>query len=339
MRLFQAVTASVGLFLSVCMPAISFAADCDPNAILRQNVTAYQSNFLVWLSNVENLTKSTSSSNNSNAAISYVGVALSLSDARNISDYISQQKQFTLSEQQSVSVLRSTLSADSVKAYIACIGANRGVSVIVPDAALNEQVFQLTVNWDPKYKPNNNELTINVTNGNIVGDAKAILQPTESKTFTINRDLSKTLFVSAVIDGQSDLISMPATPKFVVKLRERDSPDFELIRDGGHGTSLVKRDACITADRGIGEFSIYVRRDYRGRGAGRAVLAALIEAAAGQGMHKLTSRVFPENAASRALLKELGFEEIGIHRRHGQLDGRWRDCVIVERLLGTGAHE
>jgi phosphinothricin acetyltransferase len=53
-------------------------------------------------------------------------------------------------------------------------------------------------------------------------------------------------------------------------------------------------------------------------------------------MHKLTSRVFPENTASRALLKGLGFEEIGIHRRHGQLDGRWRDCVIVERLLGKG---
>jgi phosphinothricin acetyltransferase len=84
---------------------------------------------------------------------------------------------------------------------------------------------------------------------------------------------------------------------------------------------------------GIGEFSIYVRRDYRGRGAGRAVLAALIEAANGAGMHKLTSRVFPENIASRALLKRLRFEEIGIHRRHGKLDGLWRDCVIVERLL------
>ena len=91
--------------------------------------------------------------------------------------------------------------------------------------------------------------------------------------------------------------------------------------------------------RGIGEFSVYVRRDYRGRRAGRAVLAALIEAAATRGMHKLTSRVFPENAASRALLKGLGFEEIGIHRRHGQLDGRWRDCVIVERLLGNGISE
>lgn len=91
--------------------------------------------------------------------------------------------------------------------------------------------------------------------------------------------------------------------------------------------------------RGIGEFSVYVRRDYRGRGAGRAVLAALIEAAAARGMHKLTSRVFPENTVSRALLKGLGFEEIGIHRRHGQLDGRWRDCLIVERLLGNGVGE
>ena len=87
--------------------------------------------------------------------------------------------------------------------------------------------------------------------------------------------------------------------------------------------------------RGIGEFSVYVRRNHRGR----AALAALIEAATARGMHKLTSRVFPENTASRALLKGLGFEEIGIHRRHGQLDGRWRDCVIVERLLGKGASE
>ena len=77
-----------------------------------------------------------------------------------------------------------------------------------------------------------------------------------------------------------------------------------------------------------------MRRDFRSRGAGHAVLAALIEAAAAAGLHKLTSRVFPENAASRALLKGLGFEEIGTHRRHGKLDGVWRDCVMVERLLG-----
>ena len=80
-------------------------------------------------------------------------------------------------------------------------------------------------------------------------------------------------------------------------------------------------------------------RDYRGRGAGRTVLTALIEAANAAGMHKLTSRVFPENVASRALLKGLGFAEIGIHRRHGKLDGLWRDCMIVERPLDTGSAE
>jgi L-amino acid N-acyltransferase YncA len=94
--------------------------------------------------------------------------------------------------------------------------------------------------------------------------------------------------------------------------------------------------ACYS---GIGEFSVYVGRNHRGRGAGRVALAAVIETATARGMYKLTSRVFPENTASRALLKGLGFEEIGIHRRHGQRDGRWRDCVIVERLLGKGSSE
>ena len=91
--------------------------------------------------------------------------------------------------------------------------------------------------------------------------------------------------------------------------------------------------ACYS---GVGEFSVYVRRDYRSRGAGCVVVVTLMEAAAAAGLHKLTSRVFPENVASRGLLKGLGFDEIGIHRRHGQLDGRWRDCVIVARLLDAG---
>lgn len=90
---------------------------------------------------------------------------------------------------------------------------------------------------------------------------------------------------------------------------------------------------------GIGEFSVYVRRDYRSRGAGRAVLAALIEAAKAAGLHKLISRVFPENTTSRALLKRLGFAEIGVHRRHGKLDGLWCDYVIVERFLECRAGE
>ena len=53
---------------------------------------------------------------------------------------------------------------------------------------------------------------------------------------------------------------------------------------------------------------------------------------------KLVSRVFPENAASRLLCRAVGFREVGVYERHARLDGVWRDCVIVERLLGPAPH-
>lgn len=84
---------------------------------------------------------------------------------------------------------------------------------------------------------------------------------------------------------------------------------------------------------GVAEFSVYVAAGARGRGAGRLAMRSLIDEAAKAGFWKLVSRVFPENAASRALLRTLGFREVGIYERHGQLHGVWRDVVIVERLL------
>ena len=49
--------------------------------------------------------------------------------------------------------------------------------------------------------------------------------------------------------------------------------------------------------------------------------------------------MFTDNAASRAVHVAAGFEEVGIQRRHGRLDGEWKDCVLVERLLGEAADE
>src|SRR5262249_44103422 len=85
--------------------------------------------------------------------------------------------------------------------------------------------------------------------------------------------------------------------------------------------------------RGIAEFSVYVARGARGRGAGRLAIRALIDAAASAGFWKLVSRVFVENAASRALLASGGFREVGVYERHAELDGVWRDVVVVEKLL------
>jgi L-amino acid N-acyltransferase YncA len=90
---------------------------------------------------------------------------------------------------------------------------------------------------------------------------------------------------------------------------------------------------------GIAEFSIYVARDARGRGVGRATLAAQIEACEAHGCWKLLSRIFPENDGSLALCRSLGFREVGTYHRHGKLDGEWRDCVIVELLLGDAVRD
>lgn len=84
---------------------------------------------------------------------------------------------------------------------------------------------------------------------------------------------------------------------------------------------------------GVREFSIYVAREGRGKGFGRAALSALLEDARRRGWWKLVSRIFPENTASLGLCDSLGFRRVGVYERHGQLDGVWRDVVIVEKLL------
>src|SRR5579862_1019364 len=85
--------------------------------------------------------------------------------------------------------------------------------------------------------------------------------------------------------------------------------------------------------RGIGAFSVYVRRSHRGRGVGQVAMAALIDASRACGLWKLYSRVFPDNRASLALMARMGFKEIGVHEKHGQLDGVWKDYINVELLI------
>ncbi len=82
---------------------------------------------------------------------------------------------------------------------------------------------------------------------------------------------------------------------------------------------------------GVAEVSVYVGGSARGRGAGKALLRALIEESERTGIWTLQGGTFPENAASVALQKACGFREVGRRERLGRLHGVWRDVLLMER--------
>jgi phosphinothricin acetyltransferase len=86
-----------------------------------------------------------------------------------------------------------------------------------------------------------------------------------------------------------------------------------------------------TVYAGVAELTIYVAAEARGRGVGSALLRRLVTDSEADGIWTLQGSLFPENAGSRALHKAAGFREVGRRERIAQLDGVWRDTILVER--------
>jgi phosphinothricin acetyltransferase len=84
---------------------------------------------------------------------------------------------------------------------------------------------------------------------------------------------------------------------------------------------------------GVAESSVYIGESARGRGVGRALMEALIASAEAGGIWSIQAGMFPENAASLALHERLGFRLVGHFDRIAQLDGVWRDVVLLELRL------
>ena len=82
---------------------------------------------------------------------------------------------------------------------------------------------------------------------------------------------------------------------------------------------------------GVAETSVYVAEGFRGRGVGKALLHRQVNAADADGLWTLQTSVFPENRASLALHHSAGYRTLAVRDRIAQLDGVWRDTVLLER--------
>jgi L-amino acid N-acyltransferase YncA len=144
------------------------------------------------------------------------------------------------------------------------------------------------------------------------------------------------IYNQGIEDRGATFETTPRTPaEMVSKIALGDGYPLLVAEDDGvvvgwAGLSEYRPRACYD---GIAEFSIYLDRAARGRGIGRVLLTALVEAAREHGFWKLVSRVFPFNSASLGLCRSCGFREVGTYEKHGRLDGQWLDVVIVERLI------
>jgi L-amino acid N-acyltransferase YncA len=115
--------------------------------------------------------------------------------------------------------------------------------------------------------------------------------------------------------------------------------------DAAHGAVrlVAERDGSIVgwaalapvSDRccysGVADESVYVSAAARGTGVGRALLEELIVRSEQAGIWTLTAGIFPENKPSLRLHLGCGFRLVGVRERLGELNGVWRDVLLLER--------
>lgn len=123
----------------------------------------------------------------------------------------------------------------------------------------------------------------------------------------------------------------------IASLGEREAL---LVAEAGNrvvGWGIVKRYSDRGGYRHTAETSVYVRRDRTGEGFGSQIQAALIERCRAFGDRHLVAKVWADNEASVALHRRFGYEEVGVQRDIGRVDGAWKDVLILQKILSSNS--
>ena len=108
-----------------------------------------------------------------------------------------------------------------------------------------------------------------------------------------------------------------------------------VVADNVIGWAALSPVSARPVYRGVAEVSVYVGEACRGKGLGHQLLQELVQQSEQNGIWTLQSSIFPENKASVHIHEKCGFRLMGRRERIGQLNGVWRDTVILERRSKT----
>jgi L-amino acid N-acyltransferase YncA len=84
---------------------------------------------------------------------------------------------------------------------------------------------------------------------------------------------------------------------------------------------------------GVADLSVYISREFRGKGIGKQLFVELESIAREIGFHKMVLFTFPFNELGQGLYKKMGFREVGVFKNQGILDGKFVDVMAMEKLL------
>jgi L-amino acid N-acyltransferase YncA len=132
---------------------------------------------------------------------------------------------------------------------------------------------------------------------------------------------------------------------------EEDKKDIAFMRErfknhnGRFATIVIENDDEIVgwaslnpysnrcAYAGVADLSIYIRRDYRGRGVGSKLMKEIEYIAIKNDFNKIILFTFPFNNLGQGLYRKNGYREVGVFKNQGKLDGCFVDVMIMEKIL------
>lgn len=149
-------------------------------------------------------------------------------------------------------------------------------------------------------------------------------------------DLAR-IYNQGIEDGSATFETTPRTPTERRRWLTQRDPRYRVLvamsPDRVTGWLSLNPFSPRAAYRAVADFSIYVERESRHTGIGRRLLARGLAEARAHGFHKAILTLFPENTPARALYRSAGFVTAGLLREQGWLQGKWRDTVLMEKIL------
>lgn len=152
-------------------------------------------------------------------------------------------------------------------------------------------------------------------------DLKSILciynQGIEDRIATLEEDKKDNEYINEWFKNHQD--------RFAVIIVEKDD---EII---GWASLNPYSNRCAYA--GVADLSIYIKREYRGKGVGSLLLKKIEQTAIKNNFNKIVLFTFPFNKLGQGLYRKNGFREVGVFKNQGKLDGRYVDVMIMEKVF------